>query len=232
MTNLFHGYPAEKYSLAAYELLNYVTITTFSGFRGELDLWYRSYDTLHSSSQFLDDQRFVERLSFFGQPWHYNPEEAGRDRGLESELQAAHLTARAPLLAVITADTMLPRVTREKGASERAFVNIALEVKWGRVLGILGGLVFGQALATAAAIFWCRNIIYRDHDSYLSVARLMKQAMEHTKGRSVDTGPELAACMKKEGVWMRYGPRRIKDDEYEVTLWEDVENEFLDRTYR
>ncbi|KAF2262562.1 hypothetical protein CC78DRAFT_606095 [Lojkania enalia] len=140
---------------------------------------------------------------------------------LEAELYAAHVAARLPILAIIGADSQLPRVTREKGASERPFVNTVLEVRWKRTVAVLASILAGQVIAIAVVKFMCRRVFIRDHDSYLSLARLMKTVMEKkVVGRSTDSGKDLAQFLKDEGVIMRYGTRSIEDGYYEVDLWD------------
>lgn len=105
------------------------------------------------------------------------------------------------------------------------------------------GLVVGQTLAIAAAYLVCRKVPIRDHDSYLSVARLLRTAMNKVKGESTKSGKDLADILARDlaapdahldskehaspdarqdsdntSKGLKYGPRRV--DGGEVDLWD------------
>lgn len=54
-----------------------------------------------------------------------------------AELQASNFVARVPALALAGAELMLSKVTREKGALPKQFVETALEAKWSRAILVL-----------------------------------------------------------------------------------------------
>ncbi|KAH8587889.1 hypothetical protein B0O99DRAFT_583890 [Bisporella sp. PMI_857] len=143
----------------------------------------------------------------------------------EAELYAAHLAARLPLLAIIGADIQLPKVTREQGASELPFISVVLEVKWARTIAVLVSILVGQLLAIVAVKVMCRNVFLRDHDSFFSVARLMKTAMGEVKGRSTSKGKEISGFLEGKGKLLKYGTR-ARGDCLEVDLWEDTQSRF------
>ncbi|GAB1312059.1 hypothetical protein MFIFM68171_02269 [Madurella fahalii] len=149
-----------------------------------------------------------------------------------SEVHAAHLAARLPILTIIGAETQLPRRTKVEGAPELPMANIVLDVKWQRVWGVLGAMLGGQLLVIVGTFWWCREIILPDHDSYLPIARLLRTAMQNTDGRSVATGWEFAAQMAGENMRMKYGTRTTQDGSREVDLWDDVDGEFPEARYR
>jgi hypothetical protein len=159
------------------------------------------------------------------------PEHAPRvEVPMEAKLYAAHLAARLPLLAVIGADIQLPKVTREKGASERPFISVALEVKWRRAVAVLVSLFVGQLIAIAVVKIICRNVFLRDHDSFLSTARLLRTSMQKVEGLSMAPGKEIAEQLYSKDVVLRYGTRE-KGDCYELDLCDDSTGRFPDAVY-
>ncbi|KAK6496291.1 hypothetical protein TWF481_002316 [Arthrobotrys musiformis] len=149
-----------------------------------------------------------------------------------SELHSANIAARLPILAIMGAEMILPKVTRDGGPSERPFVDVILTVRWSSVIAVLLAIIVGQLLIIIIVILYCRKVLVRDNNSYLSLARLMKSAMEKVDGRSTDTGVELAEYLETKNVRMRYGTRNTdKAGVYEVDLWNDVKNSFPDGKY-
>jgi len=145
---------------------------------------------------------------------------------LNFEIEIAHLVARLPILAIIGAERELPRKTRDPNAtSADAYIVTNLKVKWPRAFGILAGLVAGQVLVIGVAAVATRNVPIRDHDSLLSVARLLRTAMEKIEGRSMASGEELAECIERElrlGEGMRYGTEIVDEGTRRVDLWEGM----------
>jgi hypothetical protein len=152
----------------------------------------------------------------------------------ESEIMAAEIAARSPVLAVLEAQETVPRMVKHEGDSELPFVIVALEVKWDRVFGILAAILVGLALAVGMTLFWCRNVVLRDQSSFLSLAMLLKKPLEATGARTVDPGDKLARQMQDEGIRMRYGARRKEKSSsvYELALWTDSEGKFYDGKYQ
>jgi hypothetical protein len=148
-----------------------------------------------------------------------------------AELYAAHISARLPVLTVMGAETVLPKVLRDAGDREQSYINITLEVRWPRAIAVLVAIVAGQLVAIAVVSFWCRKVFIRDHDSYLSVARLLRTAVYQIEGRSMHTGEELATYLEKTGLSLRYGVRQTEDG-YEGDLWVDVSGDFPNGIYR
>ncbi|KAK1833234.1 hypothetical protein QBC39DRAFT_370122 [Podospora conica] len=137
----------------------------------------------------------------------------------QTELYTAHITARLPLLTLVGADISLPKVSKIEGAAEHPFTSITLGVRWGRAIGVLAAILAGEVLAVGIVCYFCRNVLVRDHGSYLSVAALLKPALEAVpKGdvRSVDGGLEIAERMR--GVEMRYRTVKTADGCLEVGL--------------
>ncbi|KAF3941098.1 hypothetical protein ABW19_dt0207094 [Dactylella cylindrospora] len=145
---------------------------------------------------------------------------------LEDELWVANLVARIPLLAILGAETKLPKTTRDPGASEQLVVNTALEVRWNRAIAVLVSILVGQLLAIIVVTFGCREILLRDHDSYLSIARLLRTLIDQVDGRSAEKGEELAKVLGEEKV--RYGTKLSRENPsvYEVDLSNDVREVF------
>jgi hypothetical protein len=124
------------------------------------------------------------------------------------------------------AERQLPRVPRERGAAELPFVVTSLEVKWTRAAA-------GQLLAVAVVFYAARGVPVRDHDSFLSLARLLRTAVNTVEGGSAAGGEELAESIRETaGGGIRYGTRRVGDAETErerreVDLWNDVDGVFV-----
>jgi len=143
------------------------------------------------------------------------------------ELYAANIAARLPILAIMGAEEQLPRVTREEGASEKPFITTCLEVKWERAIGVLAGILVGQLIAIGVVFYASKGVAVRHHDSFFSVARLLRTAMGTVKGRSADTGEQVADSIQETAGGIRYGMRTVCDDVSgrqwrEVDLWNDV----------
>ncbi|EMD96751.1 hypothetical protein COCC4DRAFT_62250 [Bipolaris maydis ATCC 48331] len=141
------------------------------------------------------------------------------------------LSARLPLLAILGAEALLPKVTQAPGTPEQLFIDVRLKVKLKESITVLVCIFGGQILAISVVLFYCRNVFIRDYTSSLSVARLLKTTMEDVEGMSTSTGEELAEYLESKGVMMRYGTRRKGDETFEVGLWNDVEDEFPDAVY-
>ncbi|RVD80415.1 uncharacterized protein DFL_008312 [Arthrobotrys flagrans] len=219
-TDLLHGLAPGNSSYTANLLLFVGTFEIFYTYSWAASLAMRFYSSLGRAPGFLNNLDVNLTGEF--------------PRGKVSsyaELYAAHLAARLPLLAIIGAETKLPKVPRDMGASERPFVNVVLEVRWPRAIGVLAAISVGQLVVIAVVIFACRKVFIRDHDSYLSIARLMKTAMEKVEGNSTDTGRELAEHLGNKEVRMRYGTRLKESGIYEVDLWNDVDKSFPNAMY-
>jgi hypothetical protein len=188
-------------------------------------LWIRSYSIMNKNAHFLNTPKdSLHDGMKDGEP---------RDNvAKEAELYAAHLASRLPLLSIIGADAELPRMTRESGASERPFINVVLEVRWKRTVGVLVAIFAGQLVIMGIVKFLCRQVFIRDHDSYLSIITVLRTATQQIEGRSTDSGKEIAAYLDEKGVKMRYGTRRREDGLLEVDLWRDVDSSFPNGTYR
>ncbi|CUS15094.1 unnamed protein product [Tuber aestivum] len=221
---LFHQ-PSENSPLVAGHLLRFGTFErVFGGYDSKgSQLAIRLYSSMNKNSHFLNNMGNELHTGATGDAPHV-------EVPVEAELYAAHLAARLPLLAIIGADSQLPKVTREKGASEQPFISVALEVKWTRTIVVLVSILIGQLLAVAVVKFMCRNVFLRDHDSFLSLARILKTSMQKVEGRSAGNGKDLATFLDGEGVRMRYGTR-AREDYLEVDLWDDVQNWFPDSLY-
>jgi hypothetical protein len=96
------------------------------------------------------------------------------------------------------------------------------------LVGILGVLL----LSILVVAVYCRKILIPDRDSYLSVARLLRTAMNTVEHNSTSLGKKLAGCIDEDNeVRMRYGAirttRTIDEEEvYKIDLWK--EDDFVD----
>ncbi|KXX77187.1 hypothetical protein MMYC01_207684 [Madurella mycetomatis] len=195
----------------------------------------RMYDIFELGDIAPSQRRLIDIRAYVSSPYNIQFVDPLR---LADVLRAAHVAARLPILTVIGAEMRLPRVAKVAGATESSIIMVALEVKWDRVAGVLGAILVGQVIAIAATINHCRKFILHDYDSFLPIARLLKTAMEHAQGRSVDPAVKIAAQIKNgKGVArteerrIRYGTRN-RNGIYEVDLWDDVENNFPEARYR
>lgn len=227
-TDIFFGQDPENADTIATLLLNFGAYERVAQAPPRFGAFaYRFYSSQNMNSHFLNDRESnLDNGATKDAPRVRVPDHA--------ELYAAHLTARVPLLPIIGADSQgqLQKATHEFGASERPFISVVLEVKWTRAAGVLVGIICGQIVAIAIVKRMCRNIFLRDHDSFLSVARLLRTVTGEVKGRSTETGKELAAALDKELVRkrgdskLRYGTRNRGGEYYEADMWLDVNNEF------
>ncbi|KAK6507928.1 hypothetical protein TWF481_006349 [Arthrobotrys musiformis] len=221
--NLFHGLPAINSTATANLLLVFGILervwTYTSRYREESGLAIRIYSGKPRFAHFMND---------LGAGYIRTPPFNNKS---ESELFAAHLAARLPLFAVMGAETRLPKVARDDGATERLFVNVVVEVRWSRAIGVLIALLVGQLAAIAIVMIVCRKVFVRDHDSCLSIARLLRSAMGKVDGGSVNTGLEIAEYLEAMEVEMMYGSRG-EGDYRVVDLWNDIEKDFPDAVYR
>ncbi|KAK0707873.1 hypothetical protein B0H67DRAFT_648009 [Lasiosphaeris hirsuta] len=252
-SDAFHGFPAENASYAASMLLRFaafepldaldllealftlfLSLFTDDSSDAASDDYYskKGYACLDSDMDFMSGIAALS-LDKDGADWLKTPVPA------EYELHAAHLAARVPILAIIGAEQLLPKVLKEQGASERPYITTSLEVKWGRSFGVLGTILAGQLLAVAVVFYTARGVVLRDHDSYLSVARLLRTAVNSlgkdvTGSGSTESGEELARRIQENGGVkqrnIKYGTKRVsKQGSPEVVvvdLWHDVDEDF------
>jgi hypothetical protein len=98
-------------------------------------------------------------------------------------------------------------------------------------VAIVVGLIQASHLLLVVLVGWaCRNTLLPDHDSYLSVARLLRTAIaEHgQKASSASDAKKLAQRLETIGT-IRYRARPAKGGQWEAGLWaddsmKDVEN--------
>ncbi|KAK0711757.1 hypothetical protein B0H67DRAFT_491133 [Lasiosphaeris hirsuta] len=220
---LFFNFPSAKLPYAAGVLLNFGPFDRRYGYSaGQFSA--KEYGSQEHSMHFINGLGAM-RYAELGESWYSTPVSA------TYELYAAHLAARLPILAIMGAERQLPLVTREQGASSQPFIVTSLEVKWGRGFGVLGAILVGQLLAVGVVFGYSRRVPVRDHDSFLSVARLLRTAMNTIRGRSADPGKELAESIRGTIGGIRYGTRRGRDPKTgrewrEVDLWNDVASVF------
>ncbi|RYP01586.1 hypothetical protein DL765_010851 [Monosporascus sp. GIB2] len=228
-SDLFHGFPAGNVSYAAGVLLRFGPFDRIYQFEPSSPLSVKEYSSQEHTMHFINH---IGALTYEkdGEDWFTHSVPA------EYELHAAHLAARLPILAIIGAERQLPRVTRENGASERPYITTRVKVRWDRAIGVLAMILVGQLLAVVVVFFSCKGVFIRDHDSFLSVARLLRTAVNTIEGGSADSGKELANRIRAETGegsvgGMRYGTRtKCNEDgrqQVEVDLWHDVDNIFL-----
>ncbi|KAM7205172.1 hypothetical protein V8F20_003309 [Naviculisporaceae sp. PSN 640] len=201
---LFRNLPPSKSLWAANVLLytgTYERIYAYS-YRPELGLFMRQYSSQQTTLHFLTNLgswASDKENKDWNEDWYSKPVP------MMYEVEAAHLTAQLPILSIIGAETQLPRVTKEEGASEQPFTQTRLQVKWHYVAislvciqVILMSLVF--------AVCWiCKKsgVPLPDHDSYLAVAWLFKRAMGQggveMNSAGTGNGERLAAALERDG---------------------------------
>ncbi|KAK4113397.1 hypothetical protein N656DRAFT_616015 [Canariomyces notabilis] len=248
-SNFFHGCPTENALYAAGIALrigggfgvlgsimdSMVSITTEGTGRDDR-IAFRRYPIDADSHEFVDEvPEGYPDIAFESPPndWFKYPIHPN------DELHVADSTARVPILAFLGAEERLARVTLEKDAFERTFSMTKLEVKWDRAISTLAALLAGQVLVIGVVFWACRGVPIRDHDSYLSVARLLRTAMDSVEGGSSDSGRELAQRIQDEltrraqnedaevsKLEIRYGLRTRPNEDggelAEVDIWSDV----------
>lgn len=134
-------------------------------------------------------------------------------------LYAADLAARVPVLTVMGAEASQPKVLKDEGsAAQRYVVELKLRVVWARAIGVVFAIQGGLLLSTAVVHFYCKNVFLRDHDSFLSVARILASAIVKVEGRTASSGKELARHMQELKLGMKYGSRKIGEDAFELDL--------------
>lgn len=217
--NLFFNFPSDQIAYAAGILLSfgaYDRVTQYGYDVGSFSS--REYSSENHALHFINELGAM-RYDRFGENWYRTPVVA------EDELHAAHLTARLPILAIVGAERQLPRVPRNPGASEQPYIVTSLEVKWGRGMGVLGAILAGQLVAVGVVYAYSRKVWIRDHDSFLSIASVLSTAIEEGKGKSSDTGRELATKIGGVASGIRYGTSRGKSpqrDKVKLEIWKDV----------
>jgi hypothetical protein len=219
------NFPAANLSYASGILLSFGTFERrYQYSAGSLSV--REYSSRENTLHFINDLN-AAKYKDFGDDWYRAPVPA------EYELHTAHLAARLPILAIVGAERQLPRVPRERGAAELPFIVTSLEVKWTRAAAVLAAILARQLLAVAVVFYAARGVPVRDHDSFLSVARLLRTAVNTVEGGSAAGGEELAESIRETaGGGIRYGTRRVGDAETErerreVDLWNDVDGVFV-----
>ncbi|GAB1318624.1 hypothetical protein MFIFM68171_08834 [Madurella fahalii] len=198
--DLFFSYLEDKLLYASGILLSF----------GLFDCRYNQYSAGQVRAKEYGSQKhtmhFINNLNALrhdelGDDWYPKPVPA------EYALHTAHLAARLPILAIMGAEQQLPRVTREKGASEQTFIVTSLEVKWGRPAGVLAAILAGQVLAVVVV-------------SYVSHGVLLAAS-----------GKDLAESIQQSAGEIRYGTRTVPNDKtsserHEVDFWNGVNSVF------
>ncbi|KAF8246319.1 hypothetical protein K440DRAFT_685595 [Wilcoxina mikolae CBS 423.85] len=92
----------------------------------------------------------------------------------ESEMYAATLLARIPVLAIARADKRdLPQKSLN-GLDKKNYVKSTLEVKWARVGGITAALMLGQLIVISFVLWYCCHMKI-PVDSPVPTARILKE---------------------------------------------------------
>ena len=147
-------------------------------------------------------------------------------------LWVSGVVARLPILAIMDANTALPRINpgpHPNQTGPTTHTDKILEIKWRRVGLITASITIGQLLAIGAVLYYCKGIYTRD-DSYLATAELLKTVI-NTPGFSSSklmTGKELAVSLDHilEGG-VSYGTRAGQDSgPPEVDLASDLDAKF------
>ena len=226
--NVFFNFPSSNFSETINLLLGLGTQSSSFVYNGSTDNSMTAFTYTHyDPSAITEKTRFIDHINKlfkddFEKDWTQVPIPTSW------VLDVAHLTARLPILPIISAEMRLPRILRDPGESAEPFVLTSLEVKWTRAVWILVALMGGQLLMVTVVAFLTRKVPIREHDSYLTVARLMRTAMDTVEGGSMAAAEELAEIIQgKLGAHgIRYGTRMIDQGTRCVDLWEDVERKF------
>ncbi|KAG0137926.1 hypothetical protein HOY82DRAFT_582775 [Tuber indicum] len=145
-------------------------------------------------------------------------------------LWMASLIARLPILAIMHANTALPKFARGPHPNQTAgtaYLHTTLEVDWFRVLLIALSITGGQILAILVVLSYCTGVYTRD-DSHLATAELLKTVINRFDGGKLMTGEELAASLDDVlEVSVSYGARQGRDGgPPEVDLTSDLDANF------
>jgi hypothetical protein len=229
----FHGFPGKDLPYAAGMLLRYTSfdildfavnlaMSVIAEVADVSRVYYSalSYECRDDDVDFMTD---IKALNFKkdANDWDKSPVP------LAYELGAAHVVARAPILAIVGAERLLPKVLKEAGASERPYITTSLEVKWAQSFGVVAAILAGQLLTIAAVYFYTgKKVLLRDHDSYLAVARLLRTAVSDRPAdgyvvRSTDSGEEIARRLQGDAKvkGLKYGTKTNSSGVAEVDLW-------------
>ncbi|PUU83788.1 hypothetical protein B9Z19DRAFT_962480 [Tuber borchii] len=129
-------------------------------------------------------------------------------------LWVAAVAARLPILAIMHANTALPRVARSPHPTQivgTAFTYKVLEVGWLRVGIITASITLGQLLAIGIVLSYCKGTYTRD-DSPLATAELLKTVINKFDGGKLMTGEKLALSLDGVlGGQVSYGTRKGQD---------------------
>jgi len=125
-------------------------------------------------------------------------------------LWVSGVVARLPILAIMDANTALPKIARGPHPNQTdgtAFTYKALEVVWLLVALIAASITIGQVLAILTVLYYCNGIYTRD-DSALATAELLKTIINRFDGGKLMTGEELAESLDSVlGAPVSYGTR-------------------------
>jgi len=125
-------------------------------------------------------------------------------------LWVSGVVARLPILAIMHANTALPRIARGPHPNQTAgtaYTYKSLEVNWLRILLITGAIMIGQILAIFVVVNYCNGVYTRD-DSYLATAELLKTVINRFDGGKLMTGEELSVSLDRVlGASVSYGTR-------------------------
>ncbi|KAG0137923.1 hypothetical protein HOY82DRAFT_597189 [Tuber indicum] len=129
-------------------------------------------------------------------------------------LWMAGLVARLPILAIMHANTVLPKFARSPYPNQTtgtAYLHTTLEVNWFRVVLTAISIIGGQILAILSVLSYCNGVYTRD-DSHLATAELLKTVVNRFYDGKLMTGEELAASIDDVlKVPVSYGTRRGQD---------------------
>ena len=155
-------------------------------------------------------------LSWAGGIEGWAPQQTPRKITPAEELQAAHIAARLPILAVMGAELKFPQTARDGGAAEVRYVVVSLDVKWSRAVAVVAAMAVAMLTAIVATTLFCRGVLLRDENRFLSLARLMRDPISNIGGKSVDSSEQLAAL--REDMELVYGAKQRPDGYWEVCL--------------
>lgn len=195
--------PSSNSSFATYMLLGMGTYERINQYMDPVNLFTRIYSA-------MDKQTHLVNYAGQGLPsmktmsdWYLRPVP------IAEEVYVAHLAARLPILGFVGAQRQLPKITKEKGASEKPFIRTVLQVKWRRAMAVMIAINASAVFVILAVYLACRKVMIpnKGRDSPLLTARFLNEFIAGSSGKTtgVDTMREIAERTKN--VRLRYETR-------------------------
>ena len=112
-------------------------------------------------------------------------------------------------------------------SGEVPYLGSHLEIRWGYVIGLFGGIIITHLTLFLSAIIAIRKVAVKD-DSFLAVTRLLYPLLDILGGEgTLHRGKELADIIQKKtgGKGLVFGPKPVKGSEqagYSMEIGEEV----------